>query len=144
MHYTYFDGTRGVREHQKKFPELDLPPELKVGTFFPVVHANVMMGFAIDQVSTTEIIPDGPEKCTLVTTTLVTKETAALPDFQERLQGYLDNSDIVRDEDVVAAERQQRGLSSTFNMPGRFTPQDKLVHDYDLWILDRVIGNASP
>ena len=31
MHYTYFDGTRGVREHQKKLPELDLPPELKVG-----------------------------------------------------------------------------------------------------------------
>ena len=144
MHYTYFDGTRGVREHQKKLPELDLPPELKVGTFFPVVHANTMMGFAIDMVSATEVYPDGPEKCTLVTSSLVPKSTAELPDFQEIFKVYLDNGNIVRDEDVVASERQQKGLSSRFNRAGCFTPQDKLVHDYNLWILDRVIGNAAP
>jgi hypothetical protein len=33
---------------------------------------------------------------------------------------------------------------SAYNRAGCFTPQDKLVHDYDLWILDRVIGNAAP
>ena len=89
MHYTYFDGTRGVREHQKKLPELDLPPELKIGTFFPVVHANTMMGFAIDMVSATEVYPDGPEKCTLVTSNLVPKSTAELPDFKEIFAQYI-------------------------------------------------------
>jgi hypothetical protein len=29
-------------------------------------------------------------------------------------------------------------------VPGRFTPPDRLVHDYSLWILDNVIGNAGP
>ena len=144
MHYTYFDGTRGVREHQKKLPELDLPPELKIGTFFPVVHANTMMSFAIDMVSATEVYPDGPEKCTLVTSNLVPKSTAELPDFKEIFAQYMANGDVVRNEDVIASERQQRGLSSRFNGRGCFTPQDRLVHDYNLWILDRVVGNASP
>ena len=57
---------------------------------------------------------------------------------------YMANGDIVRNEDVIASERQQRGLSSRFNGRGCFTPQEKLVHDYNLWILDRVVGNASP
>jgi phenylpropionate dioxygenase-like ring-hydroxylating dioxygenase large terminal subunit len=144
MHYTYFDGTRGVREHQKKLPQLDLPDELKIGTFFPVVHANTMMGFAIDMVSATEIYPDGPENCTLVTSNLVPKSTAELPDFEEIYTKYLENGNVVRDEDVLAAERQQKGLSSRYNTRGCFTPQDKLVHDYNLWILDRVVGNAAP
>jgi phenylpropionate dioxygenase-like ring-hydroxylating dioxygenase large terminal subunit len=144
MHYTYFDGTRGVREHQKKLPELDLPPELKIGTFFPVVHANTMMSFAIDMVSATEVYPDGPDKCTLVTSNLVPKSTVELPDFKEIFAQYMANGDVVRNEDVIAAERQQKGLSSRFNGRGCFTPQDKLVHDYDLWILDRVVGNAAP
>ena len=144
MHYTYFSGSRGTPEGQKKLPELDLPEELKIGTFFPYVHSNAMIGFAIDMVSCTEIIPEGPGACRLFTSTMVPKSTAALPDFQETLDLYLKYSDIVRDEDVIAAERQQLGALSAYNRAGCFTPQDKLVHDYDLWILDRVIGNAAP
>ena len=83
MHYTRFEGTRGVLDGEKALPELDLPPENKTGTFFPSVHANCMMGFSI-------------------------------------------------------------GLRSAIHVPGRFTPPDRLVHDYDLWILDHVIGNAGP
>jgi len=142
MHYTYFEGTRGVMGSQKRLPELDLPPELKVGSFLPLVHANTMMSFNIDMVRATEVYPEGPANCRLVTSTLVPKASAEMPEFQEILAGYLANGDIVRNEDVIAAERQQIGVSSLFNQPGCFTPQDKLVHDYDLWILDRVIGNA--
>jgi choline monooxygenase len=144
MHYTYFSGSRGTPEGQKKLPELDLPPELKIGTFFPYVHANAMVAFAIDMVSCTEIIPEGPGNCRLFTSTMVPKSTTELPDFQETLELYLNYSDTVRDEDVIAAERQQRGAESAFNRVGCFTPQDKLVHDHDLWILDRVVGNAAP
>jgi Rieske 2Fe-2S family protein len=144
MHYTYFEGSRGTPEGQKKFPQLDLPDELKIGTFFPYVHSNAMIGFAIDMVSCTEIYPEGPGACRLFTSTMVPKSTAAMPEFQETLELYLKYSDVVRDEDVIAAERQQKGAESAFSVPGCFTAQDKLVHDYDLWILDRVIGNAGP
>jgi hypothetical protein len=54
------------------------------------------------------------------------------------------NAEIVRAEDVRAPELQQLGLRSAIHVPGRFTPPDRLVHDYDLWILDHVIGNAGP
>jgi hypothetical protein len=127
---------------QKKLPELDLPADKKSGSFLPLVHANTMMSFNIDMVRTTEVYPEGPGHCTLVTSTLVPQATADLPDFRETLDGYLKNSDIVRDEDVLASERQQLGVSSRLNRPGCFTPQDKLVHDYDLWILDQVVGNG--
>ena len=50
----------------------------------------------------------------------------------------------MRAEDVRAAELQQQGLRSAIHVPGRFTPPDRLVHDYDLWVLDHVIGNAGP
>ena len=85
MHYTRFEGTRGVLDGEKALPELDLPPENKTGTFFPSVHANCMMGFGIDSVSATEVYPEGPEHTMLVSSFLVPKSTAALPDFDEIL-----------------------------------------------------------
>jgi hypothetical protein len=67
-----------------------------------------------------------------------------LPDFDEILAKYRRNSEIVRAEDVRAAELEQSGLRSAIHVPGRFTQPDRLVHDYDLWILDHAIGNAGP
>jgi len=142
MHFTYFDGTRGVMGNAKKAPELDLPPELKRGTFFPLVHPNAMLAFAIDQVAITDVRPTGPETSEVHLAMLFPKSTVALPDFQDEiLPGYATLIENVVKEDIVAAEWQQMGLRSPLHKPGRFTPQDKLVHDYDLWILDHVIGN---
>ena len=94
--------------------------------------------------SATEIYPEGPEHTTLVSSFLVPKSTAALPEFGDILARYQASGDIVRAEDVRAAELQQQGLRSAIHVPGRFTPPDRLVHDYDLWVLDHVIGNAGP
>ena len=60
-----------------------------------------MMSFAIDMVSATEVYPEGPEKCTLVTSNLVPKSTAELPDFKEIFAQYMANGDVVRNEDVI-------------------------------------------
>jgi choline monooxygenase len=144
MHYTRFEGTRGVIDDGKPLPEIDMAAEHKTGTFFPSVHANCMMGFAIDSVSATEVYPEGPEHTTLVTSFMVPKSSAALPDFAEIIAKYRENAQVVRAEDVRAAELQQQGLRSAIHVPGRFTPPDRLVHDYDLWVLDNVIGNAGP
>ena len=118
-----------------------MAPEHKTGSFLPHIHANASMGFSIDSVSATEIHPLGPERSMLVTSFLVPKSTAELPDFDDMLENYLANSHVVRDEDVLACERQQKGLSSPIHVPGCFHPKDRLVHDYKNWILDHVIGN---
>ena len=103
-----------------------------------------MMGFNIDSVSATEVYPEGPEHTVLVSSFLVPKATAELPGFGEIVAKYRRNAEIVRAEDVRAAELQHQGLRSPIHVPGRFTPPDRLVHDYDLWVLDHVIGNAGP
>ena len=141
MHYTRFEGTRGVPDGDKAFPEMDLPPEHKTGTFFPHIHANTSMGFAIDSVSATEVHPLGPERSLLVTSFMVPKSTAEMPHFEEILGNYLANSRVVRDEDVLACERQQKGLGSGIHVPGCFHPKDRLVYDYQNWILDHVLAN---
>jgi hypothetical protein len=44
------------------------------------------------------------------------------------------------EEDIIAFERQQRGLDSSFARPRRFPYREPLVHTIDNWILDRVFG----
>lgn len=140
MHFTYFDGTRGVPEGERKLPELDLPPELKRGTFFPVVHANALMGFAIDTVSVHEVHPIGPSETLLVSSMMVPESSTRIPDFDAVIAKYVETANTVRDEDREAAEWQQRGLRSLVNRRGCFTAPDRLVHDYDRWIVDQVVG----
>jgi len=143
MHYARFEGTRGVRDGQKAFPEIDMAPEHKTGSFLPNIHANATMGFNIDSVSATEIHPQGPDRSLLVTSFMVPKSTTELPDFEEILGMYLANSKVVRDEDVLACERQQKGLSSPIHVPGCYHPKDRLVYDYKNWILDHVLSNEA-
>ena len=140
MHYTYFDGSRGVPEGERKLPELDLPRELKLGSFFPVVHANALMSFAIDSVSVHEVYPKGPTETLLVSSFMVPKSSTEVPDFDQILARYLATSNIVRDEDRDAAEWQQRGLRSLVIKRGCFTEPDRLVHEYDRWLVDQVVG----
>ena len=53
---------------------------------------------------------------------------------QQRMQNQM-----IQEE---AARLQQQGLESPLAKPGRFCKLERLVHDIDNWILDRVIGNA--
>jgi hypothetical protein len=39
---------------------------------------------------------------------------------------------------------QQRGVSSRFATPGRFCFRERVVHQIDNWVLDRVLGTAAP
>lgn len=140
MHYTYFEGTRGVPEGERKLPELDLPPELKRGTFFPVVHANALMGFAIDSAFVHEVHPLGPTETLLVSSFMVPAASTKIDGFDAILARYLQTSETVRAEDRDAAEWQQAGLRSLVNRRGCYAPPDRLVHDYDRWIVDQVVG----
>jgi phenylpropionate dioxygenase-like ring-hydroxylating dioxygenase large terminal subunit len=141
MHYTYFNGSRGVPEGERKLPELDLPPELKLGTFFPVVHANALMGYAIDSMSVHEVYPKSPTETLLVSSFMVPKSSTEVPDFDHLVERYQATSNLLRAEDRDAAEWQQRGLRSLVAKRGCYAPPDRLVHDYDLWILDQVLAN---
>ncbi|HXS23166.1 MAG TPA: SRPBCC family protein, partial [Gemmatimonadales bacterium] len=85
----------------------------------------------------------GPNRMLMKREILFPKAIAARPDFDEIVQGYHRDVDIVFMEDVRAAELQHLGLASPINVPGRFpTYAEKLVHAFDNWVLDQVLDPA--
>jgi choline monooxygenase len=46
------------------------------------------------------------------------------------------------EEDIVASDRQQKGVASPYCVPGRFSYREPLVHAIDDWVLDRVLNPA--
>jgi choline monooxygenase len=140
MHYTYFDGSRGVLDGGPRLPEIDLPPEMKRGTFFPVVHANALMSYAIDSVSVHEVHPLSPTETLLVSSMMVPRSSLQIDDFDAVVSKYLATAATVRSEDRDAAEWQQRGLRSAVYRRGCYAPPDQLVHAYDRWLVDQVVG----
>jgi phenylpropionate dioxygenase-like ring-hydroxylating dioxygenase large terminal subunit len=144
MHYTYFNGSRGVPEGERKFPELpDLPPPMRLGTFFPVAYPNALMSFAIDLVSWHEVYPLSPTKTLLASSMMVPEATTQIDGFETVLARYQTTSQTVRSEDRDAAEWQQRGLRSPVHRRGCYAEPDQLVHDWDLWLLGEVLGDRK-
>jgi hypothetical protein len=66
------------------------------------------------------------------------------PDFHELVKHYYKRWDITIEEDNAICEMQQRGVSSRFATPGRFCFRERVVHQIDNWVLDRVLGTAAP
>ena len=63
-------------------------------------------------------------------------------DFEQLAANYYKRWDITIEEDIVASERQQKGVSSPYCLPGRFSHREPLVHAIDNWVLDRVLDPA--
>jgi choline monooxygenase len=70
---------------------------------------------------------------------LFPKDRLARDDFEDVPKNYNKRWDITIEEDIAAAERQQRGLGPPFARAGRFSCREPLVHDIDNWILSRVL-----
>jgi hypothetical protein len=56
------------------------------------------------------------------------------------VENYFHRWDVTIDEDILASERQHKGLDSPYAPPGRFSHREPLVHQIDNWILDQVLA----
>ncbi len=142
MHRVWFPGTRSIPDEAKPLPEIDLTSDLQ-GAFYPWIYPNGGMSFTNDSMWLIELYPDGPERTLHVRSLMVPKASAALPDFASIIVNYENTLALITSQDVVVLESQQRSVHSPVYCTGRFARMDKLVHDSELWILDRVIGNAD-
>jgi phenylpropionate dioxygenase-like ring-hydroxylating dioxygenase large terminal subunit len=143
MHYTLFEGTRGVPEGERAFPFLNLPATFRSGTFFPYVYPGTGMGFSIDSMFVSEIYPEAPDVTTYVRNFLIPKAYTELPHYEEILATYLRGLETVTNEDITVLEAQYRALRSPIYTPGRFTAVDRMVHDCENWVLDRVLDDVA-
>ena len=110
------------------------------GTYAPLIYPSTYLACTIDCVWYLELHPLGPERTRLVHGSLFPKSRLQQPDFDAIAANYYHRWDITTEEDIVASERQQRGLRSPFSVPGRFSHREPLVHVIDNWILDRVLS----
>jgi len=110
------------------------------GTTAPLIYPSTYLACTIDCAWYLELHPLGPSRTRLVHGALFPKDRLARNDFEDIAQNYYKRWDITIEEDIVASERQQRGLDSPFAQAGRFSYREPLVHAIDTWILDRVLA----
>ena len=110
------------------------------GTYAPLIYPSTYLACTIDCAWYLELHPLGPERTRLVHGSLFPRSRRDQSDFDAIVANYYHRWDITTDEDIVASERQQRGLKSPFSVPGRFSHREPLVHVIDNWILDRVLA----
>jgi choline monooxygenase len=109
------------------------------GTTAPLIYPSTYLACTIDCAWYLELQPMGPTRTKLIHGALFPKDRLSRNDFEDVAKNYYKRWDITIEEDIVASERQQRGLDSPFALPGRFSHREPLVHTIDNWILDRVL-----
>lgn len=109
------------------------------GTTAPLLYPSTYLACTIDCAWYLELHPLGPDRTRLVHGALFPRSRLQREDFEDLAKNYYKRWDITIEEDIVASERQQRGVHSPYCLPGRFSYREPLVHTIDNWVLDRVL-----
>jgi choline monooxygenase len=109
------------------------------GTYAPLIYPSTYLGCTIDCIWYLEMHPLGPDRTRMIHGALFPRSRLARPDFEDVAKNYYERWDLTLEEDIVASERQQKGIDSPFCASGRFSYREPLVHTIDNWILDRVL-----
>lgn len=119
------DGTGGLLEsdQQNALPSIPgLPADVASGARYTWIFPNMTFAANHDALWSYEAYPLGPNRCTVIQTACFPTQTAALPDFKEKSQAYLDRMDAALAEDIPALENQQKGMLCPDAKAGRFQP----------------------
>ena len=141
--FAQHEGSMALLKGDSGFPVIESLKGLREagGTCAPLIYPSTYLACTIDCAWYLELHPMGPNRTKLVHGSLFPRDRLARDDFEEVAAHYYKRWDITTDEDIVASDRQQRGLSSPFAVSGRFSHREPLVHEIDNWILDRVLGD---
>ena len=122
--YGETSGTGGLLEGQEEYglPLIpNLEKKLENGVRYTWVFPNMAFAIGADALWIYETYPLGPDRCEVHQTVCFPPETIELADFEERVKYYYHRMDAAIQEDIPALENQQKGLSSVFARPGRFS-----------------------
>src|SRR4030095_6049700 len=110
------------------------------GSYYPLIFPSTMFGSTIDCMWWRALQPLSASRTRLIVGSSFPRATAARPDFDEIVQRYYKRWDLSIPEDNQISERQQDGVSPRFSNPGRLPPAEPLVHVFNNWVLDHVLG----
>lgn len=142
--FAQHEGSMALLKGDQGFPTIESLEGRREagGTYAPLIYPSTYLACTIDCAWYLELQPLGPNRTRMIHGSLVPRSRLQRPDFEDIMANYYKRWDITSDEDIIASERQQRGLASPFSKPGRFSYREPLVHQIDNWILDRVLDPA--
>ena len=138
------DGSMALLKGDAGFPRIEtLQGRYREGTYAPLIYPMTYLACTIDTAWFLQLFPLGPDRTRLVHGACFPRSRLDQPDFEAIAANYYKRWDVTIEEDIVASDRQQVGLTSPFALPGRFSFREPLVHEIDNWILDRVLDPVN-
>lgn len=130
-------GSAALLPGAEGFPPLPaLSGRAAQGSYFVCAYPCALFGCTRDCVWYVEIHPAGPAAIRIAVGACFHRDTAARPDFAERVKPYYQRWDLTVAEDNRVNELQQRGVSSPLARAGRVSPMEALSHSFRNWLLD--------
>ncbi|MBV8538727.1 MAG: aromatic ring-hydroxylating dioxygenase subunit alpha [Alphaproteobacteria bacterium] len=143
--YERHEGTRALLHGDAGFPPIEsLTDDSAAGSRFILIYPATMLAIANDAAWALVCDPLGAEQTRVHVTYCFPKSRCERPDFEQVAANYYKRVEITLPEDNEICERQQIGLRSPLQRPGRFSHKEKIVHALDNWIVDRVVGPTPP
>jgi choline monooxygenase len=140
--FAQHEGSMALLQGAAGFPPIEGLSGLREagGTRAPLIYPSTYLACTIDCAWYLELHPLGPTRTRLIHGALFPRERIDRPDFAEKAANYFHRWDVTIEEDVLASDRQQRGMEGPFVRPGRFSHREPLVHRIDNWVLDQVLA----
>lgn len=141
MNYAEHPGTSmALLKGDTGFPVIEtLDSRTRSGTLSPFIFPSTYIAATNDTLWYLELHPHGPDRTTLIHGACFPRAYLERPDFEALAKNYYKRWDITIEEDNAISEMQQRGLASRIGGRGRFCHREKVVHQIDNWVLDRVL-----
>lgn len=138
-------GSPGVLKDSgvQPFPAIAvLPAELHNWTRYAVLYPGFIFGVSADCMWYIQAHPEAADRTRLVFGGCFPKATTALPDFEERAKAYVHRWDLAVKEDNDVLALLQKGMTSPFCKPGRFSHLEPRVSTIGRWVIDKVLDGA--
>lgn len=141
--YGTFPGSLALLECDRGFPPIAGLGQGPVERHdLPWVLPNNHFLCSADVVWWLTMFPEGPGHTRIEVNSSFPSATVARDDFADVVEAYYKRLDVTNPEDNVISEVQQRGMTQRLARRGRFTEHERLVHAFDTYVIDKVIGAA--
>lgn len=142
--YMEFNGdytSMTLSGYSKRPPIRGFPKDELRRLYYFLVFPNMFFSLDPDYLMVHLIWPDGPERSIVECDFYFDPPAMGDPSFDpsDAVQMW----DTINRQDWHVCEKTHRGTASRFNVPGRFSNQENLVHDFDKFIVEGLGGDEA-
>jgi choline monooxygenase len=141
--YEAMYSRRSIVAYQGLPPIAGLSEKEREGMYHIWVHPSLQLIMTATYMKYRLYLPKGPEQLRLVENWTFPQSTVERADFSSVVgPAYYAKYEEIIHEDMVISPIVQKGLRSQYARPGRYSPQEHIVHRIANYIVDRVVGEA--